>query len=320
MLWDSVPGQGALKKRLSDIVRHGQISHAYILEASDLSAGMQMARGFAQLLLCDHGTGCGTCRSCRLVEMGSHLDVIYVLPEKNNVLTVDEIRKKLVDDMEIRPFRSSRKIYVVDQADRMTVEAQNALLKTLEEPPAYGIILLLAENSESFLPTILSRCVLLRLQTEEDPEEKFPEEERRAVLSACRALPELDSAGISGVIDNWQEAHIPSETIMILFRYWFRDMLLWKSAGKDTRFLLHSESRNIREAAENYSFLQIQKALSAVDRAETRIYLNVNETITFHMLLMDCRPVKENRSLTAEEFDEYLIPDEEEKRFYRMES
>ena len=81
---------------------------------------------------------------------------------------MEEIRNQLVDDVAIKPYSSPYKIYVIDEAEKLTVQAQNAILKTIEEPPAYAVILLLTRNAEALLPTISSRCVKLKLKAVSD--------------------------------------------------------------------------------------------------------------------------------------------------------
>ena len=88
--------------------------------------------------------------------------------EKPNTISIDDIREQINNDIVIKPYSSKYKIYIVPDADMMSVQAQNALLKTIEEPPAYAVILLLTENAEILLPTIRSRCVMLKLRNIKD--------------------------------------------------------------------------------------------------------------------------------------------------------
>lgn len=111
------------------------------------------------------------CHSCKQAAGKNQPDIIYVSHEKPNTISVDDIRTQLNNDIVIKPYSSKHKIYIVDEAEKMNQQAQNALLKTIEEPPAYAVILLLTTNAESFLPTILSRCVTLNLKAV--PDEKI---------------------------------------------------------------------------------------------------------------------------------------------------
>lgn len=87
---------------------------------------------------------------------------------KSREARVDDVREQINDTIMIRPYSSYYKIYIVDEAEKMTVQAQNALLKTIEEPPSYAVIILITTNQEAFLPTILSRCVQMKLKPLKD--------------------------------------------------------------------------------------------------------------------------------------------------------
>ena len=107
--------------------------------------------------------------SCRQAINGNQPDIIRVTHEKPNSISVDDIREQVNNDIVIRPYSSKYKVYIIADADKMTVQAQNALLKTIEEPPSYAVIMLLTENAEALLPTIRSRCVMMKLRNIKDP-------------------------------------------------------------------------------------------------------------------------------------------------------
>ena len=98
-----------------------------------------------------------TCDSCKKVIGKNHPDIITVTHEKPGSISIDEVREQVVHDVDIKPYCSPYKIYIIPDAEMMTVQAQNALLKTIEEPPEYGIIILLTSNMSAILPTIQSR-------------------------------------------------------------------------------------------------------------------------------------------------------------------
>ena len=123
---------------------------------------MMIAKAVAKALLCEHKDGCGECAACKQVDSLNHPDVIYITHEKYEI-RVDDIRKGINETIDIKPYSGDYKIYIIDDADRMNAGAQNALLKTLEEPPAYAVILLLTNNKDRLLDTILSRCVSMTL-------------------------------------------------------------------------------------------------------------------------------------------------------------
>ena len=171
-------GHEQIIEHLKNAISMGKVSHAYILNGPDLSGKMMIAEAFAMALQCENMDtmiaggrdvdGCMECRSCRQAADHNQPDIIYVTHEKPNNISVDEIRAQLNNDIAIKPYSSKYKIYIIDEAEKMNQQAQNALLKTIEEPPAYGVILLLTTNADSFLPTIRSRCITLNLKAVKD--------------------------------------------------------------------------------------------------------------------------------------------------------
>ena len=158
LVFKDILGHEQIKEHFQNAVRTGSVSHAYILSGEAGMGRKSLANAFALSLLCEKGLPdpCMKCHACRQVLSGNHPDLIYVTHEKPASIGVDDIRRQINDTILIRPYSSYYKIYIVDEAEKMTVQAQNALLKTIEEPPSYGIILLLATNPDVFLPTILS--------------------------------------------------------------------------------------------------------------------------------------------------------------------
>lgn len=138
-------------------IKLDKISHAYILNGPDKSGKKMIAEAFAMTLQCEKQSEepCMECHSCKQAMNHNQPDIIYVTHEKPNTLAVSDIREQLVNDVNVRPYSSKYKVYIVDEAEKMNPQAQNALLKTIEEPPAYAVILLLTSNADAFLPTIL---------------------------------------------------------------------------------------------------------------------------------------------------------------------
>lgn len=149
-----------LPPALAQRARTGTLAHAYLLTAENSDALRDAARAVAAAYVCagEGGTApCGECKPCRKVEKGIHPDVITVAPEPGKDLTVDQIRS-LRQDAYIRPNEGKRKVYLVENAQKMNPSAQNAFLKVLEDGPAYAAFLLLSPTPAALLPTIRSRC------------------------------------------------------------------------------------------------------------------------------------------------------------------
>jgi DNA polymerase-3 subunit delta' len=162
--YENISGNAHIIDYLKRAVQHSTVSHAYIFSAGPGMGKRLLADTFAKALVCELAgpEPCGVCPACRAFENNSHTDVIYVTSEKKSI-GVDEIRG-LNDDIAIRPYKSQYKIYIIPDAETMTPQAQNALLKTLEEPPLYGVILMLSDKLDNMLPTLRSRSIILKLQ------------------------------------------------------------------------------------------------------------------------------------------------------------
>ena len=151
-------GHEKIKEHLQNAIRMDKVSHAYIFNGPDKSGKMMLAERFAMALQCEEKkpTPCGECHSCKQALHHNQPDIIYVRHEKPNVISVDDIRTQLNHDIVVKPYAGPYKIYIIDEAEKLNPQAQNALLKTIEEPPAYAVIMLLTTNADLFLPTILS--------------------------------------------------------------------------------------------------------------------------------------------------------------------
>ncbi len=166
-LFKEVIGHESIIAHMTTAYKYGKVSHAYILEGEEGMGKKMLTNCFVKLLQCENPNGdtpCGICPSCVQIDTGNHPDVIYVKPSKKSGYGVGDVREQMVNDISIKPYKSKYKIYIVDQADTMTIQAQNSILKTIEEPPEYGLFFLLADNSQKFLQTILSRTVKMSLK------------------------------------------------------------------------------------------------------------------------------------------------------------
>lgn len=173
--------------RLIRNVREGVSQHAYIFEGEKGAGSLEAAKLFANALVCGRTevTPCGSCTACVLAKAGNHPDIHTVTPpkDKKNIL-VDQIRDILKDAAK-KPYENGKKVYTVLYGDDMNEQAQNAFLKLLEEPPEYAVFIILAENTASLLPTVRSRCEII----------KFPPVPEARIKEALeRAYPDIKNA------------------------------------------------------------------------------------------------------------------------------
>lgn len=159
---DSIIGNKIQKENLKKIIQSKNIGHAYMFVGPDGIGKSLIAKEFAKALLCENPSDiyCDICECCEVFENSP--DFVYITDD-NEAIKVGEIRA-LSENIILKPTKSSRRVFVVNNADMMNEAAQNALLKILEEPPAYATIILVVSNKEKILRTIKSRCVELKFQ------------------------------------------------------------------------------------------------------------------------------------------------------------
>lgn len=207
MGFEGLLGNHRLKENLRLSISRGRLSHFYLISGPEGSGKKTLAKLLAAAIHCKgQDKPCLSCPACRKVMQNTHPDLITVVdPEHKNVAV--RIVREMREDMFIRPNEADRKIYVFPQA--LGTEGQNALLKILEEPPAYGVFMLLADNPENLLSTIRSRCTELKLIGLEEPllrqtlERDYPQASAEDIsgaiarsggfLGQARALLEADS-------------------------------------------------------------------------------------------------------------------------------
>ncbi|MGG1550449.1 DNA polymerase III subunit delta' [Paenibacillus ferrarius] len=158
MSFNAIPGQEAAKRLLQNGLRQDKLSHAYIFSGPVGTGRAEMAKALAKAIYCQHGVddACGECLECRKVEHGNHPDLHVVAPEGASI-KIEQIRE-LQKEFAYRATASGTKIYVIEHADKMTVQAANSLLKFLEEPTSRVVAILITENGNALLPTIQSRA------------------------------------------------------------------------------------------------------------------------------------------------------------------
>jgi DNA polymerase-3 subunit delta' len=161
--------------KLLDAIEHGRLFHAYIIEGDAISGKYEYAKSAAMAILCreEPGKGCGRCSICQKVAHENHEDVYHICADENSLK--DATVAELQENLRHKPTAGDYSVAIIEDADTMTVRAQNRLLKTLEEPNPGTVIFLLSENSDNLLPTIRSRCVTVRTAPEFDADNPYVE-------------------------------------------------------------------------------------------------------------------------------------------------
>ena len=313
---------------LQNAIAMDKISHAYIINGPDKSGKKMLAEAFAMALQCENGgrEGCMECHSCKQAMNHNQPDIIYVSHEKPNTISVDDIRSQVNNDITIKPYSSKYKVYIIDEAEKMNQQAQNALLKTIEEPPAYAVILLLTTNADMFLPTILSRCVTLNIKVVADEVIKrylmkqylIPDyhaevcvafaqgnvgkaiqlasssdfnELKAAVLQLMKRLDEIEIYEMAVAIKQINEYKLSINDYFDLIMIWFRDILYFKATNDVNGLIFKDEVYEIKRQSEKSSYRGIETILEALHKAKVRLNANVNFDLVIELLLLT---IKEN--------------------------
>ena len=309
---------------LAQAIRSSRPSHAYLITGPSQVGKTTLARAFAQALLCETGQGapCGgsvdPCRTCQRVAQGRYPDVQFIAAEKN-AIQIDQVRA-LQADAAVAPLEGRRKIFIIQEIERATLPAANALLKSLEEPPPQVILLLTATRRDQVLPTILSRCQLVGLrplpleQVQTALQERWHVDEERAALLArlsggrlgwavtAHMDPELWQArakylddllaltaeghlGRLAYAERLSRAGADIETALGLWATWWRDVLLVQHALGDEVLNLDRKAQLLQQAG-LFHVEQAENALHDLVQTARRIRANVNARLALDVMLL----------------------------------
>ena len=162
-MFENIIGNDEIKKMLSESVENNMATHSYLFVGISGIGKKMIAKEFAKMLLCNgENKYCNSCKSCVEFDSNNNPDFMCIEPQESTI-KIDQIRY-LQKKIQEKPIISNNKVYIIDDADCMTTEAQNCLLKTLEEPPQFATIILIGSNESLFLPTIRSRCMIVNFR------------------------------------------------------------------------------------------------------------------------------------------------------------
>ena len=167
-MFDKIVGNRDIKKSLENAIKIGKISHSYLFIGTQGIGKKKIAKEFSKAILCLNKNECNSCKSCIEFDSENNPDFQIIEPQGTSIKIeqIRELQKKVAE----KPIISDKKIYIIDECDKMTKEAQNCLLKTLEEPPQYVIIILIGANESAILSTVKSRCSVIHFQNISDEE------------------------------------------------------------------------------------------------------------------------------------------------------
>ncbi len=324
-----IVGQEQLKEHLENAIRLNKVSHAYIISGERNSGKEFIAKTFAMALQCENKEDiepCEDCHSCKQAMSGNHPDIIFLTHEKPNTISVDDIRGQINGDVAIKPYSGPKKVYIINEGEKMTVQAQNALLKTLEEPPEYAVIIILTSNVEAFLPTILSRCVVLSMKPVRDAHikqflmdemeipsykadicvafargnvgkarllaksEEFDKVKEEAI-TLLKYINDMEIHEIVAAIKKITEYKFDVNDYLDILSIWYRDVLLFKATRDVNQLIFREEIQHIRKVADKSAYEGIEIIIDSLEKSKQRLSANVNFDLTMELLLLT---IKEN--------------------------
>ena len=322
-MWQIV-GHEAAVALLDNSLKNGRLPHAHLFAGPPQVGKMTLALNLAQALNCDaDAKPCGVCASCRRVAELKHSDVQVIGLEGKTETSIDQIRE-MEHCASLKPFEGRNRVFIIDDADQLSQEAANCLLKTLEEPPPFVHIMLLSANERAVLPTIRSRCQTIRLRplataaVERTLIERFkvaPEQAGiLAKLSSGRIGWAIEASSNENALKERAEAlHTLTATVsadrverlffatmlasqsaknraalhktLALWISWWRDLLLIKGECSDAITNVDQKEALYREA-EYYDIIGIEKFINDLIRARAAIESNANARLVLDVLML----------------------------------
>lgn len=320
MGFKDIVGQEGAIKILQCAIKNNRLSHAYLFVGPEGVGKGLIAKTLAKALNCQNGpaNSCDECRNCIRIDLDEYPDVKMIEPTGASI-KIEEMRK-IRRETSFKPLEGRKKVYIIQEASTMTQPAANSLLKTLEEPQGETLFILTTSNIHGLLPTIISRCQLVRfkpLSTKviEDflikkegimKDEAYmasnlsegslgkaigiaSSEQRELRNQVIDLIAKITLKDVEGVFKTAREFTQDKEQILFVLSIlssWYRDLFVFKES-EDPSFLVNMDKKEeIEREIENYSKEEIEKVLSLILRTIDYIKRNVNPQLAIETLLL----------------------------------
>lgn len=295
MAFENILGNEKNKEMLTKIAKSGSSLHGYLWVGKDGIGKSLFAIEFAKMLLCESNgeKPCGECKSCIEFDANSHPDFLKISPEDGKTIKIEQIRY-LQEKIAEKPVTSSKKVYIIENSELMTREASNSLLKTLEEPPSYAVIILLTSNESKLLSTIKSRLMKIYfLSIEQDKilaylkENNLDENITQNMLKQCEG-----SIGKAIKVVEEKEKYALLENIISMLNsndittIWRKADVLYE-AKEDIISLLEYMSIVLYEKLREKNQIKYANGIKSIEKAKQRILANANYDMTVDNLLLE---------------------------------
>ena len=289
-MFENIIGNDKIKNELTNLVKQNKYSHSYIFHGTEGIGKKLIAKEFAKMILClGKEKYCNTCKSCLEFLSNNNPDFYEIIPDGNNIKIeqIREMQKKVVE----QPIISKNKVYIIDNADLMTREAQNCLLKTLEEPPEFVTIILIGSNESNFLSTIKSRCTILRFENIEPSKIEKYLKEKFSIQEVPKSIIEAanGSIGKEELLKDKKELYIAIDTVleniekMDLIDTLKNADIIYKSQDEKNEILEYINIKFLKKAKENLKYL---KCIDIVEETKKRIKANSNYNMCIDNMLI----------------------------------
>jgi len=322
MNFSDIIGQNIIKNRLQNAIKNKHIAHAYIFQGEAGIGKTMMAKVFSKTLLCKENgiNSCDKCSSCIKFNSLNHPD--FHIEEKEGKSFKKEQVEEMMKKIRTLPYEEGKKVFLIKSADKMTIEAQNAFLKTLEEPPEDTIIILIVENTKGLLPTIISRSQILKFSPLKNQEiETYIENKyniqnekahfiasfskgnmgkaidladsdefnslREELINIISSSIEKENFRVFSQSDFFEENSENIELIFSMMLTWFRDLLIYKNTDRNELIINNDKKNILREQAFKLSNRKIHDIIDNILETEDNIKSNVNMKISMELLLLN---------------------------------
>ncbi|HHV27075.1 MAG TPA: DNA polymerase III subunit delta' [Tissierellia bacterium] len=325
MDFNDIVGHERIIKNLKNSIKKDSISHSYLFQGSEAIGKKKVAMAFSKTLLCKKGglEPCNECSSCIKFDSGNHPD-FYLIEEDGNIIRKKQI-EEAIKSMITKPLESKRKIYIIDNSFKMRVEAQNSFLKTLEEPPSYVNMILISTSTEKLLPTILSRCEIIKFnpikkdgistflqgnynKTVEEAEfissfskgsigmainlstnEEFFHR-REELIKIIDNIIKGDKLKVFASIDFFDENKDFINELLDIIIYWFRDLYIFKELGNNG-LIINKDKLDLLSTQVSLSNDKINDIIKDVEKTRQNIERRVNYQLSIEGMLLKMQEV-----------------------------